>query len=24
LFIPCWVITLFVIHMHRIPVGILS
>jgi hypothetical protein len=24
LFIPCRVITLFVIHMHRIPVGILS
>jgi hypothetical protein len=24
LFIPCWVITLFVIHMRRIPVGILS
>jgi hypothetical protein len=24
LFIPCWVITLFMIHMHRIPVGIFS
>jgi hypothetical protein len=24
LFIPCRVITVFVIHMHRIPVGILS
>jgi hypothetical protein len=24
LFIPCRVVTLFVIHMHRIPVGILS
>jgi hypothetical protein len=24
LFIPCRVITLFVIHMHRIPVGIIS